>query len=246
MKNKQLSQIDREMNESLAHAKSPAERREIIGDANKKRKALARGIEVDAGKPIAEPTWITVAALPPGLIIGSGQIQWLKSSQFGGLTWEFNVPKPIDKTKLDALKMVQPHKVTRPVPDLVEVITAWRAWGFGLLNGAFRLKALGKDTLWEPKQQFNAICMAGGQHHAPAFNCSCGIWSFKELDGLVEAIGGYSEIKVLGKVSLWGRVIETENGYRAQYAYPSELWLLDDSLEELGLIYDVPVRTAAS
>jgi hypothetical protein len=47
-------------------------------------------------------------------------------------------------------------------------------------------------------------------------------------------------------VSLWGRVVETENGYRAEHAYPSELWLLDDSLEELGMVYDVPVRTAGA
>lgn len=69
-------------------------------------------------------------------------------------------------------------------------------------------------------------------------------WAFKELDSLVAALGSkYEDIKVLGQVSLWGRVIETENGYRAQYAYPAELWLFDDSLEELGLVYDVPVRT---
>lgn len=80
-------------------------------------------------------------------------------------------------------------------------------------------------------------------HLAPAWHCNCGVWAFKDVDRLVAAIGsGYNNIKVIGSVSLWGRVIETENGYRAQYAYPSELWLLDGSLEELALIYGVPVR----
>jgi hypothetical protein len=30
-----------------------------------------------------------------------------------------------------------------------------------------------------------------------------------------------------GRVSIWGRVIETEAGFRAQYAYPYEIILLD-------------------
>ena len=48
---------------------------------------------------------------------------------------------------------------------------------------------------------------------------------------------------MIGSVDPWGRVIETENGFRAQYAYPKELWLLEDGLEELGWIYGVKIRT---
>jgi hypothetical protein len=33
---------------------------------------------------------------------------------------------------------------------------------------------------------------------------------------------------VYGKVALWGRIIEHERGYRAQYAYPLELWVYPD------------------
>ncbi len=63
------------------------------------------------------------------------------------------------------------------------------------------------------------------------------------LDELLGALSGYT-VTVFGQVSLWGRIIETTKGFRAQYAYPKELWLLDNSLEELGFIYGVPVRTA--
>ena len=31
----------------------------------------------------------------------------------------------------------------------------------------------------------------------------------------------------LGSVSLWGRILVRENGFRAQYAYPYELHLID-------------------
>lgn len=148
----------------------------------------------------------------------------------------------ISTDKLEALRNTTPRRITAHIPDMVEVITGWRGWSLrsGLLG------ALGTDAIWPAKQLLRAACKNGSNesHLAPEWNCACGIWAFKDLDRLAAAIGtSYSAVKVIGSVSLWGKVIETENGYRAQYAYPSELWLLDNSLEELGLIYDVPVRT---
>lgn len=155
----------------------------------------------------------------------------------------------IDKAKLELLKVAEPRKIEQRMPDYVQVITAWRAWRVIYSGSQWQLKALGAEFTWKPRESVQATCNAGfssaiPSHPAPARDCNCGVWAFKELDSLVAAIGSaYGEIKVLGQVSLWGRVIETENGYRAEKAYPSELWLLDSSLEELGLIYDVPVRT---
>lgn len=158
----------------------------------------------------------------------------------------------VDPAKLEALKSAEPRKLAPRAPDLVEVITGWRGW---TLSRCGRLEALGKDTVWPAKRALEAECQRGGtmsryvgsvSHHlAPAWDCTCGVWAFKDLDRLVAALGSqYSGVRVIGTVSLWGRVIETENGYRAQYAYPAELWLLDDTLEELGRVYDVPVRSA--
>lgn len=174
-------------------------------------------------------------------------------------------PPSVDADKLAKLKDAQAYRVTAKMPDLVACITAWRAWCVVHTKDGYRLQALGKDHIWQPKTPMVAECAAVpginpqlamiramrlGQvestpaHPAPHESCSCGIWSFKELDGLVAAIGnGYNEVRVLGQVSLWGRVVETTNGFRAEKAYPAELWLLDSSLEELGLTYDVPVRT---
>lgn len=166
-------------------------------------------------------------------------------------------PPSVDAAKLEALKAAEPYKVQRRMPDYVHTLTAWRAWAI-VNEGGWRLKALGMNGVWEPKKVMEAECQkssshlslssafapktSNGKHPAPSFNCSCGIWSFKELNDLVAAIGNTYEIKVLGQVSLWGRVIETENGFRAEKAYPKELWLMSEDLEELGLIYDVPVR----
>jgi hypothetical protein len=48
----------------------------------------------------------------------------------------------------------------------------------------------------------------------------------------------------LGRVSLWGRVVARENGFRAQYAYPYELFLIgggDDLARRLRRLYAVDV-----
>lgn len=180
---------------------------------------------------LGQPLWTTT----PRWMMGT--------SPFGTISIDVEPVRPSVKPEhLEALKNATPYKPRPRIPDMVEVITGWRGWG---LSSNGRLQALGQSHIWPAKQAMVAECALrlGGAHIAPAFSCSCGIWAFKDLDRLVAAIGGgYSTIKVLGMVSLWGRVIETENGYRAQYAYPSELWLLDDSLEELGLIYDIPIR----
>ena len=194
---------------------------------------------------------------PPEAPSSSGQVQWVSMPwpTTGIVNWEpaplrftpgpaVEVGPSVDADKLESLKTSEPFRVTPRVPDRVEVITAWRAWCVDYdQEEGYRLEALGRDAIWEPRKIFRAVCDEDEEHPAPCADCQCGIWAFKELDGLVAAIGNkYGAVRVLGNVQLWGRVIETENGYRAQYAYPSELWLLDSSLEELGLIYDVPVR----
>lgn len=150
-------------------------------------------------------------------------------------------PKPqFDLKKVAALKQAAPRKALAPVPDMVAPIVAWRAWKVSGKN----LQALGKSVIWEPKKIIEAACDAVGHKDAPVKDCQCGIWAFKSDDNLIKAVtAGSYKMTVMGQVSLWGRVIETENGFRAQFAYPKELWLLDETLEHLGYTYNVPIRT---
>jgi hypothetical protein len=62
------------------------------------------------------------------------------------------------------------------------------------------------------------MCARG--HEAPQYDCQCGFYATKEPD---EHWATYSA--AYGKVALWGRIVEHERGYRAQYAYPLELWV---------------------
>jgi hypothetical protein len=125
-------------------------------------------------------------------------------------------------------------------PDYVHTLTAWRGWAVC----AGQLESLGTDFDWVPKRAQNAHCQHEN-HVAPAMNCGCGFWSFKSLELLTEALKGYMDtVMVIGTVEIWGRVIECENGFRSEFAYPKELWLLDEDndLSQLSWKYGVPVR----
>ena len=185
------------------------------------------------------------------------------------------VEHPIDTAKLETLNSIAPRMIPapeKPMPDYVQAITGWRAWGVKLMPEGLRLKSLGQDDLWEPRQPKHATCRARrfpigsfsaffdlesemGSHAAPEFNCSCGVWAFKDKPTLVAALANYDNIAIIGQVALWGKVVETQNGWRAETAYPLELWLLTPqihtlgqegydtmNLEDLSYIYNVPIR----
>lgn len=67
-------------------------------------------------------------------------------------------------------------------------------------------------------------------HLAPQEDCHCGIWAFKDVDHLWPHVRRYSfdqtPLWAYGKVEMWGRLIETENGWRAEYARPKEVVLV--------------------
>jgi len=162
-------------------------------------------------------------------------------------------PPPPPETPHDRLKRtiarlssVAPVRVEDPTPampkvapDCVQTLIGWRAWDAE--SGV--LSSIGSSHFWEPKKAQHAQCRDEFDHPAPQKNCRCGYWCFKSLDLLLEALGGYTEsISVVGTVEIWGRVIECENGFRAEYAYPKELWLLRNGLEHLGWKYGVPVK----
>jgi hypothetical protein len=58
-------------------------------------------------------------------------------------------------------------------------------------------------------------------------HCSCGIYAMKNEERLVEWWWLCEPAVCYGIVRLWGRIIEHEDGYRAEYAYPGELVCAD-------------------
>ena len=64
-------------------------------------------------------------------------------------------------------------------------------------------------------------------HDAPQVNCTCGIYAAKTLHHFG---AGYEQYGIHGEVYLWGTVVEHERGWRAQLAYPKNLFLSPDAL----------------
>jgi hypothetical protein len=142
------------------------------------------------------------------------------------------------KEKISKLSGAEAGMVQKPMPDYTHTLTAWRGWQID----SAKLSALGTDHEWEPKKAQQAICK-NHEHPAPQKSCSCGFWSFKTLDLLTEALKSYSDhVTVIGTVEIWGRVIECENGFRSEFAYPKELWLFEENMEYLSWTYGVPIR----
>jgi hypothetical protein len=59
---------------------------------------------------------------------------------------------------------------------------------------------------------------------APLAECGCGFYAFKTLPYLMEWLENRESSIVLGEVYLWGKVVDCQYGYRAQYAYPKRFY----------------------
>jgi hypothetical protein len=130
-----------------------------------------------------------------------------------------------------------------------------RAPGFAASTGT----ASGR---WEPPLE--ARCEAqrlrlsrGSRHAAPTTACTCGIhavpFGFPQSLAHQDRLLPPGRSIVVGTVSLWGEVIECERGWRAEYAYPSRLFMPRASslperaigLGDYGVRVDVLARSAA-
>jgi hypothetical protein len=98
------------------------------------------------------------------------------------------------------------------VPDFISPVVGYRVWqwdnsGLKSLNG----------THWLPGKIFVAECRIQG-HEVPQLGCKCGIYAAKTVAHLRRE--GYDRKGIYGEVYLWGTVVEHQQGWRAQFAYP--------------------------
>jgi|SRR3954449_742481 hypothetical protein len=128
-----------------------------------------------------------------------------------------------------------------PIPDFVEPVEAWRVWRVAMREQRVVLQSLFAGAVWEPAVPLVASCTGGNrsrwrpwrktphEHAAPDLDCRCGIYGVQS----VAAARSYLETppllcrddRVIGRVALWGDVVEGPLGWRASHAYPVELFV---------------------
>jgi len=128
-------------------------------------------------------------------------------------------------------------------PDYAAPLVGWRIWAAVEEEGGLRLRSVTFKSRWPPREHLDAVCrqlprsrllarVFGVQpHEAPEAGCECGIYAARAPDlalpylGRLELMRGV-KAALIGRVALWGRVIECERGWRGAFAYPSHLYLL--------------------
>ena len=149
-----------------------------------------------------------------------------------------------------------------------EPIVAWRLWHVRRHEDELRLRfhAVTKHrALRGPDAQRVDARRKVAQREVArrAHGHECGIYAFRTRELAEDLLRRYTGIRqhygrryhelpplrqgcpiALGRVSLWGRVIARQHGFRAQYAYPYELFLIggeDGLARELRGLYAVDV-----
>lgn len=128
-------------------------------------------------------------------------------------------------------------------PDYVEPIVGWRVWHVVETRGALRLRSPLYRTIWTPRQEIVAACRRGaespllpywpgpGRHSPPHERCRCGIYASHSAAQAAPYVARFFKYRddvvhrVIGRVSLWGAVIECERGWRASHAYPAQIYV---------------------
>ncbi len=135
------------------------------------------------------------------------------------------------------------------IPTLGEVygvIEAWRGWRVDIervmcdprsLSVTYRLKSVSFNDMWPAKRPMES---EDGRTVESKVAHGSGIYTLKEPEYALFHAG--LPHGVLGRVAIWGDIIEHEKGYRSQYAYPIKLIEFPgQDWAALGKEYGVPV-----
>jgi hypothetical protein len=132
-------------------------------------------------------------------------------------------------------------------PDYFEPIIGWRSWAVVRKGADFRLRSIAFTDVWPVDEAFTARCYEGvtrahfrlwrkpPQHTPVLLECSCGIHATVDVASAAAYLHLYDDVpqrslchRALGRVALWGSVVEGELGWRSSRAYPQEIFLPAD------------------
>lgn len=124
-------------------------------------------------------------------------------------------------------------------PDYAEALVAWRAWRVLDERHGHRLRSVVYPAIWAPGHELVAECECRSRslsrpwryrrcELAPSTDCDCGIYGARKVTDAIEYLGNTTGAwdpsnAVIGRVSLWGEVMEHRLGWRASRAYPARI-----------------------
>ena len=136
-------------------------------------------------------------------------------------------------------------------------VLGWRAWAVTRTSRGVRLASPLFDHLWLPGEPGVASCLRHEDPFAPALDahavttqaeCGCGFHAARDPADALSYLHGRDApatlCRVLGEVTLWGEVLQTEAGWRGTLAYPARLYVPDPLLAEELAVYGVSVSSA--
>ena len=129
------------------------------------------------------------------------------------------------------------NPVHPPDPEhTTEPPLGWRAWRLHRTDAGLRIAPTTPRSDWPPREAIHARCSGAHTrlylvfnpelepaHRSPMPGCTCGIHAVKDPRRLAR---GANHAGVIGRVAMWGRVIEHSKGWRAEFAYPSRMRLI--------------------
>ena len=108
-------------------------------------------------------------------------------------------------------------------------------WRVLQTDGVLTLASVVKAVAWSPGEALVAECLGPRliplprvrPHAAPGPRCECGIYAtdLARASRYLRDSIPFDLDRVLGRVALWGTVVECERGFRASHAYPVALYV---------------------
>jgi hypothetical protein len=142
------------------------------------------------------------------------------------------------------------------IKEHADVVTGWRAWVVTATGEGLRLASVLHEVVWPAGRPVIAECRRHEDpfadvvplHPVPSALCSCGFHAARDVADALSYARGRDEpgtvCRVLGEVTLWGHVVETECGWRASHAYPARLYVPDREIAAALAAYRVTISCA--
>lgn len=166
---------------------------------------------------------------------GLGNIAGLQGQAMGGLVNAGTHPNQLIQTVAGQWQSVPVPAKKLPQETVIAAIIGWRRWSVPMFEDVLIST---NGTRWIPSEKLQARCAAGDAGCCKGILCTCGIYCYKTR-AQVETLENQptENTHVYGEVYLWGRVVEHEHGYRAQYAYPKSLVGVEGIQHKLAQAY---------